>query len=117
MFDTICTLILATIIIIIFQATASYHFHGLGFFVSRDWILGLLRANIGCQWLVIVLYGITGALFAYCVSLMVASPLAAFAAVAGYQIVMFIVCYFMMLRYTTNLSIAVPCWLSSYADI
>lgn len=39
MFDTICTLILATIIIIIFQATASYHFHGLGFFVSRHQIL------------------------------------------------------------------------------
>lgn len=37
-----------------------------------------------------MLYGITGALFSYCVSL-VASPLAGFAVVAGYQIVMFIV--------------------------
>jgi hypothetical protein len=38
-----------------------------------------------------VLYGIAGTLFAYCGSLLVASPLAAFAAVAGYQIVMFLV--------------------------
>jgi hypothetical protein len=48
-------------------------------------------ANVSSQWLVLVLYGITGALFAYCVSLIMTSPLAAFAAVAGYQIVMFIV--------------------------
>lgn len=38
-----------------------------------------------------VLYGIAGTLFAYCVSLFVASPLAAFAATAGYQIIMYIV--------------------------
>lgn len=38
-----------------------------------------------------VLYGVTGALFAYCVSLAMTTPLAAFAAVAGYQVVMFIV--------------------------
>ena len=43
------------------------------------------------QWVVLVLYGIAGALFSYCVSLMVASPLAAFATVAGYQFIMFIV--------------------------
>lgn len=72
MFDTVCSVILATIIIIVF-ATASNKFHGLGFF-----------------WVVLVLYGITGALFAYCVSLIMTSPLASFAAVAGYQIVMFI---------------------------
>ncbi|KAJ7083358.1 hypothetical protein B0H15DRAFT_422992 [Mycena belliarum] len=72
MFDTIFTVIMATIVIIIF-ATASNQFHGLGFF-----------------WLVMVLYGIAGTLFAYCVSLVVVSPLAAFAAVAGYQIVMFL---------------------------
>ncbi|KAJ7447207.1 hypothetical protein FB451DRAFT_1343436 [Mycena latifolia] len=72
MFDTIFTLIMATIVIIIFAAVSN-QFHGLGFF-----------------WLVIVLYGIAGTLFAYCVSLVVVSPLAAFAAVAGYQIVMFL---------------------------
>ncbi|KAF7347231.1 hypothetical protein MVEN_01478000 [Mycena venus] len=71
-FDTIFTIIMSTIVIIIFAA-ASNQFHGLGFF-----------------WLVMVLYGIAGTLFAYCVSLLVTSPLAAFAAVAGYQIVMFL---------------------------
>jgi ATP-binding cassette subfamily A (ABC1) protein 3 len=76
MFDTIFTLIMSTIVIIVFAA-ASNQFHGLGFF-----------------WLVMVLYGITGTLFAYCVSLVVVSPLAAFAAVAGYQIVMFLVSRF-----------------------
>ncbi|KAJ7655360.1 hypothetical protein B0H17DRAFT_1099089 [Mycena rosella] len=72
LFDTIFTLITSTIIIIIF-ATVSHQFHGLGFF-----------------WLVMVLYGIAGTLFAYCVSLVVVSPLAAFAAVAGYQFIMFL---------------------------
>lgn len=43
------------------------------------------------QWVVMVLYGITAILFAYCGSLIVASPLAAFAAVAGYQVIMFVV--------------------------
>ena len=38
-----------------------------------------------------VLYGITGALFSYCVSLVVTSPLAAFAAIAGYQVIIFVV--------------------------
>lgn len=37
------------------------------------------------------LYGVVGALFSYCVSLVVASPLAAFALSAGYQAVMFLV--------------------------
>ncbi|KAJ7045165.1 hypothetical protein C8F04DRAFT_989821 [Mycena alexandri] len=71
-FDSIFTVIMATVVIIIFAA-ASNQFHGLGFF-----------------WLVLVLYGIAGTLFAYCTSLMVASPLAAFAAVAGYQFIMFL---------------------------
>lgn len=38
-----------------------------------------------------VLYGIAAALFAYCISLAVGSPLAAFAAVAGYQFIVFVV--------------------------
>ncbi|EJD03513.1 P-loop containing nucleoside triphosphate hydrolase protein [Fomitiporia mediterranea MF3/22] len=70
MFDSIFSVAAATIIIIIFAAVAS-QLHGLGLF-----------------WVVLVLYGIVGTLFAYCVSLLTASPLAAFAAVAGYQIVM-----------------------------
>ena len=44
------------------------------------------------QWVVLVLYGIVGALFSYCVSLAVTSPLAAFALSAGYQVIMFVVC-------------------------
>jgi len=43
------------------------------------------------QWLILVLYGWVSALFAYCASLFTTSPLAAFAAVAGYQVVYFIV--------------------------
>lgn len=47
-----------------------------------------------------VLYGIAGTLFAYCASLLVTSPLAAFAAVAGYQIVMFLVCFYLVQRFS-----------------
>ncbi|KAF9471023.1 P-loop containing nucleoside triphosphate hydrolase protein [Pholiota conissans] len=72
MFDTIASVILSTIIIIIF-ATATTQFHG----------LGLL-------WIVFVLYGVTAALFSYSLSLMVSSPLAAFAIVAGYQFIMLV---------------------------
>ncbi|CAK5265997.1 unnamed protein product [Mycena citricolor] len=72
LFDSIFTILMSTIVIIIFAA-ASTQFHGLGFL-----------------WLVMVLYGVAGTLFSYCVSLLVASPLAAFATVAGYQIVMFL---------------------------
>lgn len=43
------------------------------------------------KWVVLVLYGIAGTLFAYCMSLLVTTPLAAFALVAGYQVVMFVV--------------------------
>ena len=43
------------------------------------------------QWFVMVLYGITATLWAYCVSLIMSSPLASFAIAAGYQVVMFLV--------------------------
>ncbi|KAG1742779.1 uncharacterized protein EDB91DRAFT_297988 [Suillus paluster] len=72
LWDSIFSVILATIIIIIFAVTTN-QFNGLGFF-----------------WVILVLYGIVGALFAYCVSLFMSSPLSSFAAVAGYQIVMYI---------------------------
>ncbi|PFH49786.1 hypothetical protein AMATHDRAFT_4551 [Amanita thiersii Skay4041] len=105
MFDTICTIILSTIIIIIIAAVTN-QFHGLGFF-----------------WLILVLYGITGALFAYCVSLVVASPLAAFATVAGYQIIMFVLYlagYLLVLTYgkTTqaNNMISIIHWTLSIAS-
>jgi ATP-binding cassette subfamily A (ABC1) protein 3 len=43
------------------------------------------------QWLIMVLYGLAATLFAYCMSLVVSTPLAAFAATAGVQVVLFIV--------------------------
>ncbi|KAH7886313.1 hypothetical protein F5I97DRAFT_2027968 [Phlebopus sp. FC_14] len=72
LWDSIFSVTVATIITIIFAAVSN-QFHGLGFL-----------------WLVLVLYGIVGALFAYCVSLFMSSPLTSFAAVAGYQIIMYI---------------------------
>ncbi|KAJ7584352.1 hypothetical protein C8J56DRAFT_950802 [Mycena floridula] len=72
LFDSMFTLFISTVITIVF-ATASDQFHGVGLF-----------------WLIMVLYGIAATLFAYCVSMMVASPLAAFAAIAGYQVIMFV---------------------------
>ncbi|KAJ2917839.1 hypothetical protein MD484_g2550, partial [Candolleomyces efflorescens] len=72
MYDTITVLILTTIIVIIFAAVAGGNFHGLGFL-----------------WFNMVLYGIAAALFAYCISLAVKSPLAAFATVAVYQFIVF----------------------------
>ncbi|KAK0209024.1 hypothetical protein DFS33DRAFT_1372220 [Desarmillaria ectypa] len=76
-FDTIFAIISSTIIIIIF-ATASDQFHGLGL---------LLISVSGLSWC----YTASAAtLFAYCVSLVASTPLAAFAAVAAYEIVMFV---------------------------
>ncbi|KAF8634881.1 hypothetical protein AX15_000635 [Amanita polypyramis BW_CC] len=99
MFDTVWTVILSTIVAIVF-ATASNAFHGVGFL-----------------WLVLVLYGIAGALFAYCATLIVSSPIAAFALVAGYQIIMFVLYlagYLLVLTYgeTTqaNRTISVIHW-------
>lgn len=43
------------------------------------------------QWFIMVLYGITATLWAYCVSLFMPSPLASFAIAAGYQVIMFLV--------------------------
>ncbi|KAL1669459.1 P-loop containing nucleoside triphosphate hydrolase protein [Schizophyllum commune] len=71
-FDAIWSIIASSIIAIVF-ATTSGQFAGVGLFVF-----------------VMVLYGIAATLFSYCVSLMVASPLAAFAASAGYQVIMFV---------------------------
>ena len=90
MFDTIAVVVLSTIITIIF-ATVSNQFHGLGFLVSFNFSTwdGLTLREF--QWFILILYGITAALFSYCISLMVASPLAAFATVAGYQFAIFIV--------------------------
>ncbi|KAI0027064.1 P-loop containing nucleoside triphosphate hydrolase protein [Vararia minispora EC-137] len=71
LFDALFVVAIATVIVVVF-AVASNQFHGLGF-----------------VWLVLVLYGVAGAFFAYLVALATASPLAAFAVAAAYQIVMF----------------------------
>ncbi|GBE77297.1 hypothetical protein SCP_0101700 [Sparassis crispa] len=72
LFDAIFAVLAVSIITVVF-ATASNQFNGLGFL-----------------WLVFVLYGIAAVLFSYCTSLLVASPLAAFALSAGYQVVAFL---------------------------
>ncbi|TFK69897.1 P-loop containing nucleoside triphosphate hydrolase protein [Pluteus cervinus] len=83
-FDSVFAVIISTVVIIVLGKTTS-EFNGLGFF-----------------WLVMVLYGITAALFAYCASLIASSPLAAFAIVAAYQSVVFILyitTYLLVLTY------------------
>jgi len=72
--------------------------HTLTFARKAPIVFGMLLSMtmIGCnyanaQWVVMVLYGIAAALFAYCVSLLMSSPLASFAAAAGYQMVLFVV--------------------------
>ncbi|KAF8555139.1 P-loop containing nucleoside triphosphate hydrolase protein, partial [Imleria badia] len=73
LWDSVFGIIIATIIIIVLAAFSSNQFHGLGLF-----------------WAVLVQYGAVGALFSYCVSLLMSSPLTSFAAVAGYQIIMYV---------------------------
>ena len=91
MFDSLFTVFVATVIVIIFSTATSY-FNGLGFLV-RVFCPGMIERNIDhlIQWLVMVLYGITGTLWAYCVSLFMPSPLASFAFAAGYQVILFLV--------------------------
>ncbi|KAF7302856.1 hypothetical protein MKEN_01247800 [Mycena kentingensis (nom. inval.)] len=84
LFDGMSTLIMATVIAAVFGATTE-HFHGLGYL-----------------WFVMALYGIAGTLFAYCCSLVVKSPLAALATVAGSQFVIFLLylaSYLLILTY------------------
>ncbi|KAH6912539.1 nod factor export ATP-binding protein I [Coprinopsis sp. MPI-PUGE-AT-0042] len=73
LFDTISVVVATTIIAAVYAGTASGKFYG----------LGLL-------WLVMTLYGITSALLAYCASIWMESPLKAFATVAAYQFVIFL---------------------------
>ncbi|TDL17229.1 P-loop containing nucleoside triphosphate hydrolase protein [Rickenella mellea] len=73
MFDSIFTVVIATIIVPLLAFTSN-QFNGLEFL-----------------WIIIFLYGIAGTLFAYCVSLVTTSALAAFAVVAAYQIIVLII--------------------------
>lgn len=72
LFDIVPTTIASIVIVVVF-AVASNQFAGLGYL-----------------WLVLFLYGIAGVLLAYCGALITSSPLAAFAAVAGYQVIIFV---------------------------
>jgi hypothetical protein len=62
-----------------------------------DWVTSSVRVCLSVpfliqqQWLVLSLYGLAGSLFAYLGSIVTSSALAAFALVAGYQVIMFIV--------------------------
>ncbi|TRM70462.1 P-loop containing nucleoside triphosphate hydrolase protein [Schizophyllum amplum] len=71
-FDAMLSLVASAVIALVFSF-ASTQFEGEGLFV-----------------LVMFLYGLAATLFSYCISLMVASPLAAFAVSAGYQVIMFV---------------------------
>lgn len=56
-------------------------------------VFPMMNWNIDAsQWLVLLLYGISATLFSYCISLLVKTPLAAFAATAAFQAVFFLVC-------------------------
>ncbi|KAI1786794.1 P-loop containing nucleoside triphosphate hydrolase protein [Ganoderma leucocontextum] len=87
MFDSIFSVVAATILVIVFAAKSTL-FTGLGYF-----------------WFVMVLYGITGTLFAYCVSLVLTNSLAAFAVLAAYQVVIFglyLAAYLLVLTYAKS---------------
>ncbi|KAI0323366.1 P-loop containing nucleoside triphosphate hydrolase protein [Cubamyces sp. BRFM 1775] len=71
MFDSLFSIISATILVIVFAAKSTL-FHGLGYL-----------------WFIMVLHGMTGTLFAYCVSVIITSPVAAFASLAAYQIIVY----------------------------
>ena len=92
LWDSVFGVIIATIIVIIFAAVSD-QFYGLGLFVSRfsSCSPSFRFLTAFDQWVVLVQYGAVGALFSYCVSLFMPSPLTSFAAVAGYQIIMYVV--------------------------
>ena len=90
LFDGIPGIIIATVITAVFAATQSDQFKFIPLLVchfsSRQFSTSNLRSF---QWFVMVLYGYTSTLFAYCISRISSSGLAAFSICAGYQVVMF----------------------------
>jgi ATP-binding cassette, subfamily A (ABC1), member 3 len=81
--STIITLVLATV------KPASVEFQALGLLVRLMPISNLQYPLRFSQWFVMTLYLITSTLFAYCWTLIIKAPLACFAAVTGYQILIF----------------------------
>ncbi|KAJ1301707.1 hypothetical protein OPQ81_008941 [Rhizoctonia solani] len=85
LFDLPWVVLISTIVTIIF-ATVTSQFYALG-----------------VLWIVMVLYGAAGALFAYVVSTFVSSPLAAFAVAGGYNViisVLYTAAYMLTLTYS-----------------
>ncbi|CAE6450969.1 unnamed protein product [Rhizoctonia solani] len=85
LFDLPWVVLISTIVTVIF-ATVTSQFYALG-----------------VLWVVMVLYGIAGALFAYVVSTFVSSPLAAFAVAGGYNVVisvLYTAAYMLTLTYS-----------------
>ncbi|KAF8745381.1 ABC-2 family transporter protein, partial [Rhizoctonia solani] len=85
LFDFPWVVVISTIVTIIFAAVT-----------SQFYALGVL-------WVVMVLYGVAGALFAYVISTFVKSPLAAFAIAGGYNViisVLYTAAYMLTLTYS-----------------
>ncbi|CAE7080467.1 unnamed protein product [Rhizoctonia solani] len=85
LFDLPWVMLISTVVTIIF-ATVTSQFYALG-----------------VLWVVMVLYGLAGALFAYVISTFVSSPLAAFAVVGGYNVVisvLYTAAYMLTLTYS-----------------
>jgi ATP-binding cassette subfamily A (ABC1) protein 3 len=87
LFDGMFGVIVATVVAAVF-ATVSKQFSYIGLFVGVQ-PLFVCKVTHKIQWFILVLYGYTSILFAYCVSLLSASALAAFSVIAGYQVIMF----------------------------
>jgi len=89
MFDGMFGVIISIIIAVVFSKVSTQFDH-IPLYVSGTMLLHLLDFDIQTsQWFTMVLYGYTSILFAYCVSLLSSSELAAFAIVAAWQVVMF----------------------------
>jgi len=90
LFDGIPGLIIATVAAVVFAVMQSDQFKFIPllvcYFLQPSLVLRIYR---GFQWFVMVLYGYTSTLFAYCISRISSSGLAAFSILAGYQVIMF----------------------------
>ncbi|KAI0673963.1 P-loop containing nucleoside triphosphate hydrolase protein [Trametes maxima] len=71
-FDSIFSIVVSTILVGVFSAKST------------------LFVGLGYLWFIMVLHGFTGTLFAYCITIVVNSPLAAFASFAAYQTIIFL---------------------------
>jgi ATP-binding cassette, subfamily A (ABC1), member 3 len=90
LFDGIPGLIVATVVTVVFAAMQFDQFRFLPLLVYKSLFNGLVHSiDTVFQWFVMVLYGYTSTLFAYCISRICSSGLAAFSVCAAYQVIMF----------------------------